>query len=295
MLYKLLLIIILIFLPFSAAASLLYLEPAAGEYHQTDTFVVELRINTEGECINVVAAELSFPAETLKVIDFSKGDSILTLWVDEPEILQSAGKISFSGGIPAGFCGRVPGDPGESNLLAKLIFQVKEISFAQSSEIKFLSTSQVLLNDGLGTPDELSFEKAVFSFLPGVTAAPKKEWQEELEKDKTSPEAFEIELGQEAAIFDGKYFITFYTSDKQTGIDYYEIKEGDREWQKAVSPYLLEDQSLKGIIKVKAIDKAGNETIIEYIPLPAKKAFPYWIIGLVLIVVIWWFIRKIIR
>ncbi len=288
--YKLLLIILLsLFLPLSGRAAILYLEPASGSYHSGDTFVVSLRIDTEKECINTVEGNLSFSKDILEAIDFSQGNSLLTLWISPPLINQATGAISFSGGIPGGYCGRIPGDAGESNLLGKIIFKVQSGVASPTvggripdAQVRFLETSQVLLNDGFGTPAKLSVAKeAVFTILSGIAETPKKEWQEELEKDKIPPEQFKIEINQDQAIFEGKYFITFSTTDKQTGIDYYEVKEGKGDWQKTISPYLLEDQSLESIIKVKAVDKAGNERIAEY-PIP-KKPLPYWIIILVLI------------
>jgi len=132
------------------------------------------------------------------------------------------------------------------------------------------------LNDGFGTPAKLTLKEAVFTILTEKAEVPKEEWQEELAKDDIPPEPFEIKISQDPNIFGGKYFIVFSTTDKQTGIDHYEVKEGKIDWKRAESPYLLEDQSLKSIIKVKAVDKAGNERIAEYIP--PKKPFPYWVI-----------------
>ena len=76
-----------------------------------------------------------------------------------------------------------------------------------------------------------------------------------------------------------KYWISFNTTDKQTGIDHYEIMEepltqfgsfqwgrADAPWIEERSPYVLDDQSLNSIIRVKAIDKAGNEYIANLIP-----------------------------
>lgn len=270
----------------------MYLDPVEGEYHQGDTFVVQIKIDVKDECINTIEANLSFPQDILEAVDFSQGDSILTLWVSPPSIEQEAGLISFTGGIPGGYCGFLPGDPGESNLLGKLIFSVKpSLTESKNAPVRFLNTSQVLLNDGLGTPAKLSTEKAVFAILPGISEVPKKEWQEELAQDKIPPEVFEIAINQNPSIFDGKYFITFSTVDKQTGVDYYETKEGRGEWQQAVSPSLLEDQSLKSIIKVRAVDKAGNERMVEY--SPSRAMLPYLIIALVLISGggIYWLIR----
>ncbi len=129
-----LLVYLFLFLSFDfCQAATLYLEPANGEYQPGDTFLVEIRIDTKGECINTIEANLTFSQDILKAIDFSQGNSILTLWVKLPEINQEKGEISFSGGIPSGYCGILPGDPGESNILGKIIFQPKEIYGEQFS------------------------------------------------------------------------------------------------------------------------------------------------------------------
>ena len=295
MIRKLLLTISLfIFLPSLSSAAVLYLEPEEGDYYRGDTFIVNLRVDTENECINTIEANLSFSQNVLEVIDFSNGDSILNLWVSPPYVNQESGLISFAGGIPGGFCGPLPGDPGESNLLGKIIFQVKSVRepFSDNAAIKFLDNSQVFLNDGFGTPAKLSTKRAVFSIFPGTPGTSKREWLEELEQDKIPPEPFEIGISQDPLIFEGKHFIAFSTTDKQTGIDYYEVKEGKKDWQRFVSPYLLEDQSLESIIKVKAVDKAGNERIAQYPSLGTPLL--YWIIVLVLmgIGLTYWVIKR---
>ena len=303
----------LLFPPLVEAATL-YLEPATGQFQPGETFIVDIRIDTEGECINAVEANLSFSSDILKATDFSRGESILNLWVRNPEINQEQGLISFSGGIPGGFCGRLPGDPGPSNLLGKIIFQVPGLIVRETTpngtpkerlydptgqaqnyaKIDFLDSSQALLNDGLGTPAKLSSKGATIKITEvGPLETPKKdEWQTELKEDNIPPEPFEIEIHQEPTIFEGKYFIIFSTTDKQTGIDYYQVKEGKRDWKKVESPYLLEDQNLKSTIKVKAVDKAGNEGIAEYIP--SKKPFPWRTIILIVAGtgIIWWIIKK---
>ena len=279
----------------SARAAVLYLEPSEGTYHVNDTFLVEVRIDVEDKCINVVDVNLSFSQDILKAVNFSRGNSILTLWLKEPLIDQNQGLISFTGGIPGGYCGILPGDPGKTNLLGRIIFQVKETNQEQTAKIEFLDTSQVLLNDGLGTPAKLTSRGAIFTVLPEKLEVPKDEWLQELKKDNIPPEFFEIEIHQDPAIFDGKYFIVFSTTDKQTGIDYYEVKEGERDWQRVESPYLLEDQSLGSRIKVRAVDKAGNERVVKYIPPKVEKPFPWWLIFLILVgvgIIIWRVIKK---
>ena len=41
-------------------------------------------------------------------------------------------------------------------------------------------------------------------------------------------------------------------------------KELSLAWEKVVSPYVLKDQSLNSVIRVKAVDRAGNERIVEF-------------------------------
>jgi hypothetical protein len=283
--------------PLLVSAAILYLEPSSGMYHQGDTFIVKMRIDTEGECINTVKANLSFSQNVLKAVEFSTGNSILTLWLQSPEINQNEGKISFVGGVPGGFCGALPGEPGKPNLLGKIVFKVKETSEKKEAVLRFSKESQVLLNDGFGTPAKLDFRNANFEILPEKSKIQLKEWKKELEKDNVPPEPFEIKLIKDPMIFEGKWFIVFFTVDKQSGIDHYEVKEGEREWRKAKSPYLLEDQDLKSIIKVKAVDKAGNERIVEWVP--QKEILSWWKIVIILIILITilviWKLKKKIR
>jgi len=269
-------------LPFGARAAILYFKPDSGKYYQDETFSVQLMIDTEEDCINTVKGEIDFSKDVLEAVNFATGNSILTIWLQTPKIDQNLGKISFIGGIPGGYCGPLPGEPGELDLLLKIFFKTKREGMAN---LRFSEESQVLLNDGLGTPAKLTIKGAVFTILPGIPEIPKKEWQEELEKDNIPPEPFEIEIHRTPEIFEGKYFITFFTFDKQTGLDYFEVKEGKRNWEKAESPYLLEDQDLKSIIKVKAVDKAGNERLAEYIP-PKKITWKDWLPWLILILIV---------
>jgi len=141
-----------LFFPSLSKATNLYLMPQSQTVYQGDSFIVELRINTEDEEINAVEIGLTFPVDLLEVVDFSKGNSILTLWLAEPKIQK--GEIIFLGGIPGGFNGE--------GLLAKITFLGKEIG---KSEISFKEISQVLLNDGLGTPAKLSLSEGNYEII----------------------------------------------------------------------------------------------------------------------------------
>ena len=272
--------------PLITEATVLYLEPSSAEYQQGDIFLTEVRIDTQGEYINAVEVNLEFFQDILEIKNFSKGNSILSLWAKEPSF--SNGLLSFSGGIPGGYY-------GSDGLLGKIVFRVvrrtphqNEFGAGQAdaelirrthAKVEFLESCQALLNDGKGTMAELFIKSAVFTILdePFDTVQNRDEWQEELEKDIIPPELFEMEFHEN--------FIIFSTTDKQTGIDYFLIKQGKSDWEKADSPYPLADNALQSIIKIRAVDKAGNERIVEYIPEIPEKPVPllFWIIILILI------------
>ena len=88
-------------------------------------------------------------------------------------------------------------------------------------------------------------------------------------KDTESPENFIPVISNDPNVFDGKFFLVFATQDKGSGIDRYEVREGESgSFFSAQSPYRIKDQSLGVKIFVKAIDKNGNEKIAE---VPAQK------------------------
>ena len=294
-------VIIILCLPFfTANAAILYFDPDSNQYQSGDIFGVDIKIEleTDEKCINTVEARLDFSSDILKVVDFSTGESILSLWISKPgtvdvEEINRKGQIYFAGGIPGGYCGKIPGDIGDSNIIGKIFFNVIGLvdnsKKTQSAEVYFLKDTKVFLNDGLGTVAKTVLKKAEFNIVNKI-GIPKDELKELIDKDNIPPKSFVIEFNQDSAIFDGQYFIIFSTSDKETGIDHYEIleinndklqdkkfkrnffnilfnkKDEPLKWKLASSPYLLKDQSLQSIIKVKAIDKAGNERIIEYAP-----------------------------
>ncbi|OGZ93670.1 MAG: hypothetical protein A2633_05835 [Candidatus Sungbacteria bacterium RIFCSPHIGHO2_01_FULL_47_32] len=265
----------------SAEAARLYMTPLKGSYQPGDTFGVDVRIDSEGECVNVVDAKISFPKGAVRPVDFSRGESILTLWIETPALAPVTDTISFSGGIPGGYCGRAGGDPGISNVLGRIIFSVPGFSVGVApvgiAHIDFLETSKVLLNDGLGTEAKLQREGSAFTISTTPSTTTTNEWVDAVRSDTTPPEPFVVEVQQNPLAFGGKHFIVFSTTDKQTGLDHYEVSEVDRYgntpnserpalWKTVQSPYVLSDQEIKSVIRVKAVDKAGNERVVEYVP-----------------------------
>lgn len=346
---------IFLLIPLTAEGAALFFIPQSQTVYQGDSFIVEVWMDSESDEINAVEIGLAFPADLLEAVDFSKGNSILTLWPYEPKIQN--GEITFLAGAPGGFSGK--------GLLAKISFLGKETG---KSEISFKENSKVLLNDGKATLSELSFlegnyeiiekpeglpvissnshpdqnkwsnndfhiqwdldEGAQYSYLLSYDPLAKPDeipnepegelisigdmeykgledgiyyfflrqkisgegWSKKISYramvDTVPPEEFSLKIGKEPTVFEGKYFLNFSTADNTSGIEYYEVKEGKRDWKKVISPYLLEDQALGKEIIVRAYDKAGNYREVSIKPF-YKITWQYGLCLILVLIGIW--------
>lgn len=266
----------------ASATVSVFFDPATISVNPRDTFTADIRMDTGGECVNAIDGKITFDNKVLKAVDFGRGQSLISLWIIPPKIDQSAGIISFSGGIPGGYCGRIAGDPGLTNILGKIVFApVEGVTAPATTHIGMAEDSEILLNDGLGTKAEVEYKGT--DVVIGTGTGTKNDWLADIRTDTVAPELFTIELDREPLAYEGKYFIAWSTTDKQSGIDHYEVLEtdpwkfgffesflsgGEKKafWTRAESPYVLQDQNLRSKILVKAVDKIGNERIAELEP-----------------------------
>ncbi len=279
------------FMPFFAHAAQIYLDPPKGSYAPGVTFPVAVRIDTTAsQCINAAEVDISYPKDLMTAVAVNDGNSIFSLWVKEPTIYSQYGLISFVGGLPGGYCGRVPGDPSLSNLLATIYFEFPTSTAANSStlpqtaHVAFLSSTKAMLNDGQGTDAPLSTAGASFTQILTGSYAPVDAWAQAIENDTTPPEPFTVGIYRDPSLFNDQWFATFSTVDNQTGIDHYDVAEvppselsqppSQWDWHRAVSPYLIGDQGLTDTIAVRAIDMAGNIRMEEYTPTSTVPAIP---------------------
>ena len=147
----------------------------------------------------------------------------------------------------------------------------------------------MFLANSKGTPINPWLGPLTLNILERPRKTPvKNEWQTLIEKDKTPPEPFKITLGKNPSVFNNQYFISFFAADKESGVAYYEVKEGKGGFVKVRSPYLLKDQSLRSKILVKAIDEAGNERVEELSPsaVPFYKNILFWVVVFIIIAII---------
>jgi hypothetical protein len=277
-----------LFAPWFAHAAEIYLDPATGKYPPGVTFGVDIRLNNQGQCINAATVDLSYPANILHAVSATDGNSIFTLWVKPPTVYSNYGLVSLAGGLPGGYCGRVPGDPSLSNKLATIYFQfptstasVSSSTLAQAARLVFLNTTQATLNDGLGSYASLTTSGATYSlaaikgqYLPVNTL------EGAIQNDTTLPEPFQVQVYRDPSLFNGQWFAVFSTVDNQTGIDHYDVAEvppadlklpqSQWNWARAISPYQIKDQSMNETIAVRAVDLAGNVRVETYMPTAAQ-------------------------
>lgn len=102
--------------------------------------------------------------------------------------------------------------------------------------------------------------------------------------DQTPPLPFEIELADSAKEYKENKAIIFSTTDAMSGIDYYDVLQGDQLFSNIVSPYTYQINKSTYFL-VRAHDKAGNITEAGKLIIPEnKKTFSNF--GIMIIVII---------
>lgn len=289
-----------------AYAAQVYIDAEEEVYPRLDTFYVPVRVDTQGACMNAVDVEIAYDPQEIMVRDVAIGNSIITLWTEEPVVKRSEGgaelgRVQFSGGVPGGYCGRVAGDPGTSGVLVELVVrgvpQALAIGETSTTTLFLMPETALYRNDGTGEVLDHTLLGAEIALVQ-TEGTPQDVWAEDVERDTVAPELFEIILVQGPSTGNSKSYIVFNTVDKQSGMSHYEVLETDPDrfgllkwfpresrWTKAESPYILRDQRLHSKILVKAVDRKGNERVVTYEPpvsLTAELTHPYVLIALVL-------------
>ena len=142
--YRLLALLVLgvgVIFPGFAHAATLSLSPAAEEVSVGDILTVNVLVNSNGQSINNAEGTISFPSALLSVLSVSKSNSIFPLWIQDPSFSNTAGTISFNGGVPN------PGYSGNGGSILTITFTVKSSGTATLA----LGDDAVRADDGLGT------------------------------------------------------------------------------------------------------------------------------------------------
>lgn len=240
---------VLSLLPLRATALEVYVEQPQDIVRAGDTVLVKMRVNTEGQEINAIEGSLTLNGP-VKINSVSTGGSIFTFWPVRPSISKNT--ITFAGGSPSSMYGK------DLNLftLNLTLTAPGKVGLEPKDIVAYLG-------DGKGTA--LSGKKTSYVVNVGAQDPKNKTERNDLAlmilTDKTPPMPFDIAIGQDPSLYEGKHFLTFFTEDAESGIDRYEVREGRLPAVRSGNTYVLQDQSMTHKVEVRAIDLAGNARV----------------------------------
>ncbi len=125
----------------SVHAATLTFSPVTAAVQAGNIVSVKVLVNTDGADINTVVATIQFPPNLLQVMSIDQSSSIFSLWAQNPTFSNSAGTVTFTGGLPT------PGFTGQNGEIVSIIFR----ALKSGSASLIYSNASVLQNDGLGT------------------------------------------------------------------------------------------------------------------------------------------------
>lgn len=221
--------------------------------HKQQEFYTDIMLDTTGQNINTIGLQISVP-QNITFERYDDSNSLVTVWVNRPTLINP-NTIYLSGIIPNGFTSVV--DPfSPKYILPGKIIRLYFVAKNSGSFPLTISNIDTYLNDGQGTKVDSNALSPIIT-VDNISATNSVQTL----ADHIPPLSFTPAIVSDPNLYNGKYVVIFNTQDKESGIDYYQVKEGNKDWVTATSPYLLIDQSLNGDIVVKAVDKAGNVTL----------------------------------
>lgn len=141
----------------TAYAATVSLSPATASVSVGNIVTIKALVNTGGKSVNNADSIIRFPVDLLEVVSVSKNSSIFSLWVEEPKFSNTAGTITFNGGVPN------PGFNGGAGEMATIVFKGKKAGTATV----FFGDTAVRENNGMGT-DILSSKQGASIVIGGV-------------------------------------------------------------------------------------------------------------------------------
>ncbi len=262
-------------LPQTSFASVFFVEPTPGVLGVGATLALHVYIDTEEQHINTVGGAIIIPNTYIQFLEISDAGSIVSAWIERPSASNTE-RIAFSGIIPGGY-------KGSHGLLFTILGKALKPG---TPEVYFQDEESYLAN-GVGTQVATHGNKITLTII--TTSAEKYEDKPDID----SPEHFTVQRARDIHVFNNQWFIVFNTQDKGSGIDHYEIAEtpdsqANPQFVRATSPVVLHDQTLRSLVYVKAVDRAGNERTEPLVPANQKTNFyksSFWIIliGILLI------------
>lgn len=252
-------------MPWPVFAADILFNPTALALPVAEPTTVTVLVDTEQVSLNAVDGVVLVAKELGDAIQISDSGSMVTYWIKQPVWNAADHSISFSGAIPGGYTG------SNGILFSIIVPPYKGIVLNNAFTVTDLHS---YANDGLGTPVKISSKQFSIAQSGGAVDSSISDqlYVGDKKQDSIPPEMFSPQVSQDSRVFGNKWFVSFSTQDKQSGIDHYEIQESrsgaidSKKWKQATSPYVLEDQELHSYIYITAIDRQGNERVIKVFP-----------------------------
>jgi hypothetical protein len=255
---KIIFIIFVFLIACKVSASSLSLIPSKNEVGMKEQFYVDVILDPESVSVNGIEGSVIFPKDKVTFVRAEDGKSMVDFWVEKP--VSSGDKVNFTGIISGGFDGVIdPFNPNKKlpGMIIRLVFEAEK-----SGEINFNTNPvDITLNDGLGTIENI----LPVSILVNVSNIENKFI---INNNNDAPPILNAYVTRDPNLYDNKYVLVFQASDKNTGVESVLVREGDKNWKKVESPYLLEDQGRHSIIVVQATNYSGISTNVLIDPIP---------------------------
>lgn len=174
---------VILLLPQMAAAATIYVYATDTSIAVGDIVTARVVISTPDVAINSAEGAVNFPADLLEVVSVSKSGTF-SMWIEEPSFSNSAGRITFNGGVAN------PGYMGKAGGVISIVFKAKKAG----SAVLFFSGTAVRANDGLGTNVLTSRGGATIEIAgPATKQEPVKQEPVKQESVKKEPEKKPVE------------------------------------------------------------------------------------------------------
>lgn len=276
-----------LFLPFSVFASKIYIDTSHTDFFVGDIVLFSIRVNSESKNINAVEGKilLDHATDVVSLTDINTSGSKLSLWPNKPVPSERNRHIYFAGGSPSGFVSK-------DAIIFNIVLKLQNVGQIALTPTDF----SVYLNDGKGTKDKVSVEDLTIHVLPQRSDSQSiDDWGSLISNDKTPPEPFEIHMEQDGSVFDGKKFLSFSTTDEQSGIAYYEVIEGNTSPIRSNDTYILQEQNKPVKVTVIAYDSAGNaqESVYTNITSPDYIMYAVYVVIIIFMIMFVFIFRKI--
>ena len=146
-------------------------SPSSGTFIEGSTFQVPILLDTRGASVNTIELRIYFDPTKLSIVQPSSDRSIIGLWLEPPSYDNTAGTARYVGAIPNGFSNTIAsavdslsgGITTSAGIIGTITFKAKSAGLAS---VTIRNDSEVLLNDGLGSPARVEAGRGTYSIVP---------------------------------------------------------------------------------------------------------------------------------